>query len=563
MKIQATKEKILKTPVIQRAKTYVLAHKKLSILALVLLGVGAYFLFKSDAVAEVRYVTTTVTKETIVSSITGSGQIEASNQIDLKARSSGEITYVGVKPGDVVKKGKTLFSLDARDAARTVRNAETDLETAQLELEKFTKTPDSVDVLEIKTAIANAEKTKADADKSVKDAYKNLLNSSIAAVSTDTSSNQSAPTISGSYTKGVDVKILISVYDASDGGYFSASSIPAGIVSGTGIISATVPQPIGDSGLYIKFASTQVTQPTWTITLPNKSASNYDSNYTAYQNALTSKDKTIADADLVIAQNNKKMDELYKPDELELRSKQLVVRQKQDALTDARADLSDYYITAPFDGTIASVVGKLGDTASGTLGTIITKQKIAKISLNEVDVAKIKLGQKATLTFDAIEDFTLTGEVAEIDTVGTVSQGVVSYNVKIAFDTQDDRVKPGMSVTGAIITDVKQDVLSVPNSAIKTKNGNTYVETFAQALPTTDTQGSLSPVPPTQQTVEIGISNDTTTEIISGVAEGTIVVSRTITASTAKAAATSAPSLLGGSTTRGITSGATRAAGGR
>lgn len=559
MKIQETKAIILKTPFIQKGLVYITTHKKLSIAVLIILGVAGYFVFKGSAVAETRYVTAVATKETIISSITGSGQIEASNQIDLKARNSGEITYVGVKPGDQVKKGKTLFSLDARDAAKAVRNAETDLETAQLELEKFTKAPDTVDILEIKTAIANAEKNKKDAEKSVTDAYRNLLNSSVVAVSTDTSSNQSAPTISGSYVKGVDVKILISVYGASDGGYFSASSIPAGVVSGTGIISATVPQPIGDSGLYIKFASTQVTQPTWTIVLPNKSASNYDSNYTAYQNALTSKDKTIADADLVIAQNNKKMEELYKPDELELRSKQLVVRQKQDALTDARADLSDYYITAPFDGTIASVTGKLGDTASGTLGTIITKQKIAKISLNEVDVAKIKLGQKATLTFDAIEDFTLTGEVAEIDTVGTVSQGVVSYNVKTAFDTQDDRIKPGMSVTGSIITDVKQDVLSVPNSAIKTKNGTPYIETFAEPLPTTgDTQGNTSPVPPTQKNVEIGISNDNTTEIINGIDEGTIVVTRTITTSTTKT--TTAPSLIGGGNTRNL-SGTTRALG--
>jgi multidrug efflux pump subunit AcrA (membrane-fusion protein) len=563
MKIQATREKLLKVPALQKAKTYVLAHKKLSVIALVLVGVGAYFLFKSDAVAEVKYVTTTVTKETIVSSITGSGQIEASNQIDLKARGSGEITYVGIKPGDVVKKGKTLFSLDARDAAKAVRNAETDLETAKLELEKFQKAPDSVDVLAIKNAIADAETSKTDADKAIKDAYKNLLNSSLTAVSDDSSSTQTPPTISGSYTKGIEAKIIITVRSTGDGGYFSTSSVPSGIVSGTGTISSTIPQPIGDSGLYIKFANTQTNQQTWNINLPNKAASNYDSNYTAYQNALDNKEKVVKNADLTIAQNNKKMDELYRPDELELRSKQLVIRQKQDALTDARADLSDYYITAPFDGTIASVAGKLGDTASGTLGTIITKQKIAKISLNEVDVAKIKLAQKATLTFDAIEDFTLTGEVAEIDTIGTVSQGVVSYNVKIAFDTQDDRVKPGMSVTGAIITDVKQDVLSVPNSAIKTKNGSIYVETFAQALPTTDTQGSLSPVPPKQQNVEVGISNDTTTEIVSGVAEGTIVVSRTITTSAAKTATTSAPSLLGGNATRGITGGATRAAGGR
>ena len=65
------------------------------------------------------------------------------------------------------------------------------------------------------------------------------------------------------------------------------------------------------------------------------------------------------------------------------------------------------------------------------------------------DFLTIKVGDKATLTFDAVTDLSISGQVAEIDTVGTVSQGVVSYALKIAFDTQDTRVKPGMTVSAA------------------------------------------------------------------------------------------------------------------
>ena len=70
--------------------------------------------------------------------------------------------------------------------------------------------------------------------------------------------------------------------------------------------------------------------------------------------------------------------------------------------------------------------------------------------MNEVDAAKISVGNKTTLTFDATEDLTLTGKVAQIDTIGTVEQGVVSYKVKIAFDTQDERIKPGMTANASI-----------------------------------------------------------------------------------------------------------------
>jgi hypothetical protein len=172
--------------------------------------------------------------------------------------------------------------------------------------------------------------------------------------------------------------------------------------------------------------------------------------------------------------------------------------------------------------------------------------------LNEVDVAKIKADQKATLTFDAIEGLTISGAVAEINTIGTVSQGVVSYTVKIGFDTQDDRIKPGMSVSAAIITNMKQDVLTIPNNAIKMQGTERYVELFDTPLPTaTDTQGVASSAAPRRQTVETGISNDTMTEIVSGLKEGEQIVTRTITST--QTTTQTAPSLFstGGGRTMG------------
>ena len=117
-------------------------------------------------------------------------------------------------------------------------------------------------------------------------------------------------------------------------------------------------------------------------------------------------------------------------------------------------------------------------------------------------------------------DLSISGEVAEIDTIGTVAQGVVSYIVKITFDTQDERVKPSMSVSAAIITDIKTNVLVVPNSAIKSQGGAQYVELK-------NGENSLE-----RQQVETGISNDEFTEIISGLKEGDSVVSGTISAQT-------------------------------
>jgi len=177
-------------------------------------------------------------------------------------------------------------------------------------------------------------------------------------------------------------------------------------------------------------------------------------------------------------------------------------------------------------------------------------------------VAQVKIGQKATLTFDAIENLTITGKVLEIDTLGTVSQGVVTYGVKIGFDTQDEQVKPGMSVSAAVITDAKQNVLMIPNSAVKFAGNTNYVEVpgdvssvnqlLANAANST---GIALDAPPQQKTVEIGVANDSFTEVIGGLQEGDVVITRTVTAASSTQTTTQSNSLFPVGGTRSNTGG--------
>ena len=224
---------------------------------------------------------------------------------------------------------------------------------------------------------------------------------------------------------------------------------------------------------------------------------------------------------------------------LDLHSQELTVKQRENALLDAKEKLADYYVRAPFDGIIAKIDAKKGDPVSSAtvLAMLITRQKLAEVSLNEVDVAQIKVGQKATLTFDAIPDLTISGQVAEVDAVGTVSQGVVTYNIKIGFDTQDDRVKTAMSALAAIVTEAKPDVLLVPNSAVKSQGGISYVEIPDESdmsVATANVSSAIFQNPTRQQQIEVGTANDEFTEVVSGLNEGDLVVTRTIQPTTAQ-----------------------------
>ncbi|MFH1427832.1 MAG: efflux RND transporter periplasmic adaptor subunit, partial [Patescibacteria group bacterium] len=203
--------------------------------------------------------------------------------------------------------------------------------------------------------------------------------------------------------------------------------------------------------------------------------------------------------------------------ELEKKSKQLAVQQKQNSLFDAQQNYSDYFIRAPFDGLVVEMNSSKGDSVtSGTvIATLITSQKIVEITLNEIDATQIKVGQKAVLTFDAVADLFITGEVVEIDVLGAVNSGVVSYDAKIVFDVQDDRVKPGMSASINIIIDSKSDTLLAPVSAVKSMGVGNYVEIINDG----QTERKM---------VVTGLSNDTMIEIIKGMEEGEEIITQTI-----------------------------------
>ncbi|MCM2338976.1 MAG: efflux RND transporter periplasmic adaptor subunit [Burkholderiales bacterium] len=537
-----------------KIKLYIFSHKKISILTLIILLVLGYWIYGKiiNTDGETQYTMTTVQKGTIISSVSASGQIESSNQIDLKANVSDTITYVAVKAGDKVKRGAVLFSVDNKDAQKSVRDAQISLESAKISLNKL-------------KAQLSEENMNADLAKAYDDGFNNVSNVflDLPEIMTGLNSMFFKSTISpssgqwnidwyegkvatedrdkvGEYKADLTNsynKVLL-VYDKNYENYKLISRTSdkkdiEALILETYETVKLISDVTKKANNYLDFINDSMQENDFDIPSIISTHKNTLSTYTSKTNNhllnLLSIKTSIKDY----------KDAFYNSD-LDIQSSELSLKQKENSLQDAKDKLSDYYVTAPFDGTIASVIGKIGDTASGSLGSIITNQKIATLSMNEVDVAKIKLGQKATITFDAIEDLSMTGTIAEIDTVGTVSQGVVSYSVKIAFDTNDEQIKPGMSVSASIITDSKTDVLYIPSSAIKTNSDTKYVLMFSTQSET-----------PNQITIETGISDDINTEIISGLKEGDqIVLKTTISSSATKT--TQGSSLLGGTNIKGV-----------
>lgn len=147
-------------------------------------------------------------------------------------------------------------------------------------------------------------------------------------------------------------------------------------------------------------------------------------------------------------------------------------------------------------------------------------QITASISLTEIDVVKVKAGQKVSLTMDAFPDLSFTGQVLAINTNGQSSSGVTSYPTIIVFDNSMANMYPNMSVSANILIDSKNDVLTIPTSAIQTSNDESIVKVLKD--------GQVS-----QVVVTTGLSDSTNTEIISGLNEGdTVVISTSTTTKT-------------------------------
>lgn len=590
-------------------------HKFWTVIIILAVVVGGYISYKSftGGLGPIQYVLAAAQKGTIVVSVSGSGQVSASNQIDLKAKAAGNITYVGVASGQNVKAGTLLVQLDSTDAQKNLRDAQASLDNAMLALDKAKRGALPTDLAAAQLSVDSAQQNLTYAQ--------TTYNSAVAQADTDLTNlyTDSVSTLQDTYNKADNV-VNNQINDLFVGGNttlprlsFEVGDFQAGadsaaerfdvsqdlnkfnqLVTGLGNDPASIENALDTAKGYLTSISdflvrlgdavdsatnlSQTTLNTYksTVSSAKSSVSTLISTMTSQkqaiasqkttnQNNLSSTQNKITSAQNSLASAQNSLAKLQAgTDPLDINSQQLNVQQQQNAVADARQKISDYSIVAPFDGTVASLTVIKGNPviSNEVVGSFITPQSIAEISLNEVDAAKVVAGDKVTLTFDAVPDLTIAGQVAQIDIIGTVSQGVVSYNVKIAFDTQDQRVKPGMTVSASIVTEVKQDVLLVPNSAIKISGNSNYVEmindqpTLALAKANSNSPVT-SPTLPSQQIVQVGLSNDTNTEITSGLNEGDMVIIRTINPSTATASTASQGSSLfgigGGNRTTGGT----------
>jgi len=490
------------------------------IVLLVIIG-GGYVVSQnvSGSDGPIQYVTATVEQGTLVLSISGSGQVSVSDQIDITPKASGEVISVNVQKGQEVVAGTLIAQLDTKEAEKSVRDAKVNLESARLTLDKIKlQQKQQIRGDALNTSYEDGLSVLA----SLYDEFGTILNAlDDILLNTDLSegsqiniefyADANNDIVVASRTQRL-YKEIESVYEQSlldyqlaerGSGETRQEAIQTGyeltvktaeiIKTGRDTIRYFQDTILGDNSVHSK--QTIINSHESDLTDYALSMDDYLGNLLAIVNTIN---------------NNRNAVEAYPTD---IQSQELTIKQREYALLDAQEKLDDYSVRAPANGIVAEISIKKGNSVSlsQVAAILISTQKLAEISLNEIDITKVEVGQLVTLTFDAVEDVTLTGRVTEIDSLGAVTQGVVTYGVKIAFDTQDERIKPGMTIDASIITERKDSIVLVPNAAVQAQSGQVFVEVMQSETPQS--------IP-----VEVGLSNELFTEIVSGLQEGDEVV---------------------------------------
>lgn len=207
-----------------------------------------------------------------------------------------------------------------------------------------------------------------------------------------------------------------------------------------------------------------------------------------------------------------------------LRTAQAQVDSAQVAVDQAKNNIEKAKITAPFDGVVSVVNYHAGDTAGSSGGasgaatgsnsavTVVNLSNLeVQVNVAEVDLPKIKVGNAAQLTLDALPGNTYPAKVVKVDPVGTVTQGVVNYPVIVGITNPDGSIEPGMTANLNIVVAQRDNVLMIPTRAIHSQG--------TQKTVTVLYKGQTLSVP-----ITTGLASDQNVEVTSGLQQGDLIV---------------------------------------
>lgn len=435
---------------------------------------GAYFLFgrnkaeKTSANAS----TYTVTRGNIAVTITGSGAIEPNDQYTITPLVKGEIISSNFEEGDLVKKGDVMYVIDSSDQETNVKKAENSLKQAQDSLSEAKEGYDDLTVVSevggMVTAVYVEKGDNVGANAKILD----IVNNEYMTLVVPFNVNDAMM-----LRKGDNATVNL------EGQYYTMSGTVSYVSQGSNVtaegvevrnVEIEVKNPgaiqAGDKATAIigDYACNQAGafESSETVSIMSKT-----SGKVAYQPFRVG--DVISSGNTVLQIDTKDVDKQVKNAQMNFDNAELSYINTLD-------QLDNYTITAPIEGTVIQKNSKAGDkldngTASVSMAVIADMSRMTfDISIDELDIQLLEVGQKAVVTSDAFEDQVFSGTVDYISVIGTTSNGVTTYPVTIVLDDAGELL-PGMNVDATITVKESINTLMVPVDAVQ-RNNIVYVK---------------------------------------------------------------------------------------
>lgn len=459
----------------------------------------------------------------IIETVEQSGTVEPYERREITALVRGEVISSPFAEGDFVNEGDTLYQIDDEDARLSLERTQNGIDRSRMELENINENISKLNIY------APASGTLTNFNLSVGDT---VNGGEIGKIVDDETLTAKIPFTSEDYDK-ISIGDSVIVTSAS---YMMS-------IDGTVSYKFDSNAGTGADGSYLKNIEVTISNPgalTSGVTVAGTVYTGAGAVYSAKSGSIENSSATSLRAEVagtVKTLNAKSGDKVTKGQLIAVlesdnlldsrKSSQLSLNDSQLSLKSGQKGLDDYNITAPISGTVITknveVGDKIDNTATSQVLMVIADMSKMKftISVDELDIGRIAVGQTARIDADALPGREFMGYVSSIAAEGTISgQGVTTYEIEIIID-QPGELMPGMNVNANIVVSETKNVLRIPEEALNmAHNGKATVYVKGDKIG----EDAVFPDDYEAREVEYGNSNGTFAEIRSGLSEGEVVV---------------------------------------